>query len=225
MNVIDTFYLLDLDRTLFNTVEATNRVFSLVEKYDADIAALLTKRAELELERGNPFAIREEIEALVGKQRTNDIEQQLLETTSPDQLLLEGALESIAYTSNPPEKSFGILTYGQQKGQQMKLKAAGLLQMPHLITAERAKGTLISSWLQPDGLYKLPDAFELGFAREIVLVDDRLVSFQGLPEQARGYLLSVETPTAAEVSVLPANVMVVRSLHEFIESEQEVDKT
>jgi hypothetical protein len=210
-----TFYLLDLDRTLLDTVKLTEHLFQIVSQHDAQIATELTEKAEQDYLRGAPFAAREEIEARLGAETTDEIERQLLANEQHEQLLLPGALRMIEFA----RPNAGILTYGELRGQTMKLKAVRLETLPHLITSHRAKGELISMWHQADGRYRLPVEFGSASVQQVVLVDDRLISFQGIPAQARGYWVTQKPPTTAEISVVPANVVIVRSLHEVIEAE------
>jgi hypothetical protein len=222
---IDTFYLLDLDRTLFNTAEMTKQIFAIAGQHDASIASELERKAEEDFQRGYPFAIREELEKKFGPEKTDKIEQTLLAQVQPATLLLPNALESIDFAQESPINSCGILTYGEVRGQTMKLKATRLTHVPYIITAKREKGQLMQSWLQDNDTYQLPEEYNNLNAHQLVLVDDRLFSFQGIPSSARGYWVTPQTPTAAEISVLPANVTPVQSLSEFIECERHLDKT
>lgn len=217
---VNTFYLLDLDRTLFDTMSFTQQLFAIVSQYDAGIAQKLTQKAEQDYVNGVPFAAREEIEARFGPEKTDEIEHRLLQIEQPTQLLLPGALDLISFTAG----SAGILTYGEQRGQTLKLKVVQLDHLPHLITSHRVKGELMEMWQQDGAGYQLPVEYGSVKAKQLVLVDDRIISFQGIPSQARGYWVAQAPPTTADVSVLPANVMIVRSLGEVIDAENQIDK-
>jgi FMN phosphatase YigB (HAD superfamily) len=225
MSPSNTFYLLDLDRTLFDTPLFTDNILSLVAEYDVQVAQELAHNVADTFARGGSFAIREEIALRLGEEKTARIEAKVLEKADAESLFLDGAQEALSYIAETPELQAGILTYGEPKGQTMKLQAAQLTGLPHLITDSREKGSLIRSWRKDNGDYQLPEVLSAVPAAHVVLVDDRLISFQGLPDDARGYWLSVQPPSAAEVSVLAANVMVIRSLYEFIEAERHIDKT
>ncbi|HRQ87049.1 MAG TPA: hypothetical protein PLY16_02975, partial [Candidatus Saccharibacteria bacterium] len=89
-----------------------------------------------------------------------------------------------------------------------KLKLSGLSGIPYLMTGE-AKGELIASWQDENGLFTVPK--ELGDSSvkysSIVLIDDKARSFKGLPRQARGYWLSETSDT-----ILPSHEGAVKRI-------------
>ena len=113
----------------------------------------------------------------------------------------------------------GILTYGSELGQKMKIEAAaGLENIPYSITVETFKGALIAGWREEDDLYHIP--VELGgyIAKHIVFVDDKPFSFKGLPIDCRGYL--VKSVYDAGLEKLPTYVQQVNSLTEVLNAEK-----
>lgn len=98
-------------------------------------------------------------------------------------LLYEDAEPFLAYLR---ELGAGVLitTYGPDEWQKLKMQAAGLAANPYVITEQSRKGPVIASWKR-DGLYRIHGMT----APHVGLVDDKLESFTGLPDDCYGYLL------------------------------------
>ena len=219
---MSTFYCIDLDRTLFDTPAMTRQILEVAARYDEVAAAMLLQKADDDYARGYPFAIRQQIELHFGAEQTALIEAEFLATASPESLLLEGANETLASMG---ETHFGIFTFGEPLGQMLKLRSAGLTHLPYVITDQREKGSIIAGWRQQDGSYMLPSGFGGSPVQRIALIDDRLISFQGLPADAKGYWVASQPPTTAQISILPQNVVPVRTLLEFVQTERLIDKS
>ena len=213
-----TYYLLDLDRTLFDTIGASDLLIALVAEYSGELAHHIRTQIDEYNQIGASFAIRDVIVEQAGEERALEIEKAFIEEGARRSLLLPGAVELMEWIREASSAKFGILTYGSVKGQTMKITAASLQQLPFLITQEKHKGELIASWKQPEG-YHLPEELGGETVEQIVLVDDRIFSFEGLPEASIGYWIT------QELAVLDAvehalNVHPVRSLYEVIDIEQ-----
>lgn len=103
--------------------------------------------------------------------------ERFLAKTSNANYLLPGAKELLRFLDDFLI-AHGILTYGDSVWQELKLRAARLDQVPYLITDDKAKGRLISSWNQ-EGVYRLPAELGAGEYQHLMLVDDRIHSFEG----------------------------------------------
>jgi len=213
-----TFYLLDLDRTILDTEKASALLIDLVAKESPKLAASLRIQVDVYNQHGTPFAIRDVIAEQVGEETAARLEEVFIDESQRQYLLLEGAEDLFAYTDNAPERSFGILTYGSPKGQMMKLKATKLDTLPLMITQQKHKGELIMSWKVPDG-YQLPSEYGGQLVDQVVLVDDRIFSFEGLPNDVRGYWVTDDLSLLDTVEHA-ANVKPVYSLQEVIDNEQ-----
>lgn len=214
-----TYYILDLDRTLFNTEKSVEIMQGVVALHDSELAALLEKRFEEYTLLGESFSIREFIVESVGEAEMRKIEVKYHDLALQHDLLHDGAKELLAFIRSRQNAQLGILTYGSQLGQEMKIRAAtGLEDIPFLVTSETYKGALMASWRQDDDLYHLPEELGGYTAKTIVFVDDKPFSFKGLPIDCVGYL--VKTMYDAGLEKLPLNVEIVTNLKEVVISEK-----
>jgi len=112
-----------------------------------------------------------------------------------------------------------ILTYGGRDWQRAKLRAAGLAHEPQMIISGKEKGELIAEWYN-DARQCFVVPMEGGpemFTR-IVLVDDKAVSFAGLPAQASGYWLCAGPQLPSQKGSVPVGVQQIDSLHQLVTS-------
>ena len=218
-NNLDTFYILDLDRTLFNTEKAMDVMRGVVALHNSDLASALAQRFEEYTLLGESFSVRDFIIENVGEEEMAKIEEKYHEIGLQQDLLHDGAKELIELARTKEKTDVGILTYGSPLGQAMKIHAAtGLEGIPFLVTSETFKGQLIASWRQDDDLYHLP--VELGgfVTKNIIFVDDKPFSFKGLPIDVIGYL--VDSGYDAGIQNIPTNVKIVQNLNEVIALEK-----
>lgn len=214
---VKTYYLLDLDRTIFDTIGASDLLIAIVAEHSGELAHRIRTQIDEYNQIGASFAIRDVIVEQVGEERALDIEHAFIREGRSRSLLLPGARELMDSITRRDDATFGILTYGSIKGQRMKITAAGLQDVPCMITQQKHKGELIASWKQPDG-YHIPSELGDRVASEIVFVDDRIFSFEGLPEEVIGYWITEEL-AALDAVEHAMNVHPVRTLHEVIERE------
>ncbi len=109
---------------------------------------------------------------------------------------------------------YGILTFGGLQWQTLKLRVAGLLHVPHMIVSNKAKGQLIASWQQSDGGFIVPVPLAGNQAvrvERLVLVDDKPLSFEGIPKEVVGVCVGPQA-TEAELAELPRNVTRVKDM-------------
>lgn len=175
------FVLLDFDRTLADT-----------NQLKADFDQLLEQGLERQA-------------ALAEFSRTHPA------TDSGQRYLLPGAADLLIFLQQQAREQaigYGILTYGQVDWQRAKLAATGLLTVPTMITDRTDKGALITSWHQA-GSYQLPVELGGGQVERVVLIDDKVYSFEGLPADALGLYCGQDNQAE-----LPVNVQTVSSLSE-----------
>ena len=217
-NNISTYYILDLDRTILDTIKATELMEGVIALHDRDLSALLTQRFEEYSQLGESFSMRDFIVENVGEVEMQKIQVKFEALAATQDLLLPGAKELMRYIASLPDTKFGIMTYGSINGQTMKLQAAGLGDVPTLITLETYKAVLIASWRQDDEKYHLPQELGEFIVKEIVFIDDKPFSFKGLPIDCRGYL--VKSVFDAGIEKLPSNVTQVDTLKEILAAEK-----
>lgn len=216
---MSTFYLLDFDFTLFKTHLGSTMFIDELARAHPDEAYEIERRVAESLVTGVSFAIRDATVELIGEDETHDVEDRYIKRAQSEVLLFDGAHELMAFISDMGER-FGILTYGSQLGQTMKIHAAQLTQVPFLVTDHKQKGALIAEWW--DGTqFVLPRELGGGVADEIVMVDDRLFSFSGLPKHARGYWVQTGPARYDPVTDAPANVQPVLTLNDVIATEKD----
>lgn len=220
MPKVDRFYLIDLDRTLVRTDDLRQSYEQIIIENVPDLAPEIEDARQRYKSNFDLVSyVRLELE-----ERMNPGEAKRL-LASFDQLFVEQAQKSSFFEPFAQELlqvlkqrglSFGILTTGGDTWQQIKIEAAGLQHIPHLIIHKYEKGQLISSWRQPDGSYKLP--VELGGtqADSLVFLDDKTVSFLDIPSDVIGVrIISVTAPEPNERNFdLPENVTTVHGLKE-----------
>lgn len=167
------FVLLDFDRTLADTNQLKADFDQLVEQ------GLERQAALVEFSRTHPA------------------------TDYSQKYLLPGAAELLRFLQQQAREQaigYGILTYGQIDWQRAKLAAAGLLTVPTMITDRTDKGALIAAWCQGKG-YQMPAELGGQMAKQIILVDDKAYSFDGLPSEALGLYCGHDTEAKLSTNV------------------------
>ena len=214
---ITTFYVLDLDRTLLDTVKAADLFRLVVAEWSVELSRALAQEVEDYSLRGKSFSMRDFIAERVGEEQAVEMEAVFIRSVADQNLLNDGARELMAAITALPDADFGILTYGSPTGQLMKIRAAGLSNIQNLVTREAFKGQQIASWRGDDGLYHIPEALGGARATTVVLIDDKSFSFQGLAPDCRGYWISPLRETGEEHPIV--TVVPVRTLFEIIDQE------
>ena len=204
MHHVEIFYILDLDRTLvrtddlrglFEEVIVQSRVISREEIHQArmlaksnfDMAGFVYGRLT---ERANP----EDAAATMARLRA-----QFVQAARTGGDYYEPHARELVDLLQERQLSFGILTAGGQDWQQAKIEAVGLEKVSHLIVQTTHKGSLIAGWRQAEEGYRLPEqlsGYSDAIASALVFVDDRKVSFVGIPADVRA--IRVRSVTASE---------------------------
>lgn len=219
MNASSTFYIVDLDRTLFDSERSVELMRGIVALYEPDVASLLAQRFDEYESQGESFSVRDFIADNTSEADMQKIESKYYEMAAAQDFLYPGASELIAYIQEKDAAKIAILTYGSELGQAMKIKASPQLRnIPFLVTSETYKGALIASWRQDDDLYHLPDEYGGGTAKTIVFVDDKPFSFKGLPIDCRGYWVKSVYDAGSEM--LPSYVKPIENLSQVIVAEK-----
>lgn len=212
----DSFFALDLDRTLLNT----NLVFTIFQRVLEEMGysnGVEKARRELEVSGGS-FDILEYMTSLLSIQQLQAVTVLFRDQARKEQLLNEGAAEFLDFLK-AHHIEFGILTYGSEKWQQEKLYVAGLNDLPALIIPDKGKGKLITHWYDENkASFKVPSIFGARSYAQLVMIDDKVSELIDLPSHAIGLLYR---PTD---NVLPSqrgeirtqNIHIIRSFKEVI---------
>lgn len=205
------FYIVDFDRTLVDTNKLNEVFFEIAEAYGA-ISRERMEQAEADVKRtGDSFDTAGYVrDRLAQEGRGEDweaLEKRFIHESRSLNYLLPGAAELLEWLA-ANAKRYGILTYGNPLWQRIKLTAAGFNHTRHMILQQKEKGKLISTWQQPDGSFRLPEAMGKGDASHIVLIDDKAVSFNGFPPApSRGYwVLDPAQELPSQLGDVPGNV-------------------
>jgi FMN phosphatase YigB (HAD superfamily) len=217
----DTFYILDFDRTLADT-DKLLEVFIQVANQYIDLSPQQVTAADASVKQtGDSFDTASYVRDYLREHDRDDawdqLERQFIHESRSLDMLLPGAAELLSALDTQGAQ-YGILTYGNPPWQHLKLTAAGFNHIPRIVITTKQKGILINSWQQTDHTFALPQEFGGGTAKEIVLVDDKAVSFDGFPSvSARGYwVLDPAHELPSQQGSVPANVARFANLSEVL---------
>ena len=211
------FQILDLDRTLLDTLKLAHHLKEVIARHDEGLAHEITRQVNLHAESHTSFFIFDFIAEHSGHEKLDRYVSELNYIAPASELLLPGASERIAFGKSQPGWSVGILTYGAKRDQVIKLKLAGLQMERALITDTPEKGNILASWKRPDGKYQLPIEFGGHAVDVLTLDDDKLAAFNGLPDDVYGqWVTQASIGGATELTHLPENVHLVHTLDESI---------
>lgn len=217
--ILSTFYILDLDRTMLDTIKTTKCMEGVIALHDRNLSAVFMQKFEDSNLLGESFSIRDFITEQVGELEMQKIAVKFMAMTATQDLLMPGAKELMTYIRSLPSTALGIMTYGSLLGQTMKIEASGLGEIPFLVTPETFKGAVIAGWRQDDNLYHLPEELGGYSVKEVIFVDDKPFSFKGLPIDCRGYL--VKSIFDAGIEDIPPYVQVVETLSQVVAAEKQ----
>lgn len=212
------YWLLDLDRCLLDT-NALHLVFDeIVRNMNVvDVNDIINAKRIVEEQSGGSFDTAEFIQtelARLGRQdKWQDIEANFVVASKNYDYLMPGARQLLAELQAKGQQH-GIITFGGQTWQAVKIRAAGIEHVPHFITDQKSKGYLVSDWLAAG---QMPEALKRASFNEVIMLDDKVASFKGFPgDRARGYQIRTGKDIEVNPDDLPANVTSVESLHDII---------
>jgi hypothetical protein len=222
----DTFFVLDFDRCTGNTDKFHVVLEEVIERETMVSRQQLAKAKEDAEIRGETFdTIRYVKNALTeagGSMSWQSIERQFI-AQAQKLNMLQPYVRQLFYILESENIPFGILTYGNEAWQLAKLEAANVLHVPHLVTSIEGKGEILTGWKKTDG-FIIPPALTKEFiplhVNEVVFLDDKAVSFGGIPENVRG--VRVEPEDGRELlpiqkGELPSGVTNVKGIYGAIE--------
>jgi hypothetical protein len=216
---VDTLYVIDLDRCLLDTRKAQYLLESV-----ADMPGPMRVARERTEAEGGSFNTLGYLREFTDPTRFNEITRQFLERAKDKNLFEPGAV-ALLDAIEKRGLTYMIMTYGGLEWQTMKLDAVGLGDQPYKIIDVKGKGRVLAECYDVDrGVYVMTHIENLSEgieAQSVVLIDDKVRSFEDLPEKEKGIHVLPESPEH-EVSnqtegVLPGNVRTVRGLAEATE--------
>lgn len=228
----DIFVSIDFDRTLADTDKLLEVFLQVVDEYTTIPREQLARAAEDVKQRGDSFDTAGYVrDHLLAENRLDDWEklaEWYIREAASLNMLLPGAAELLQYFDQQGIR-YGILTYGNPLWQRLKLSAARLQHVPHIIMPTKDKGRLIASW-QRAGISLLPGEFGGGEVTSVLLIDDKAVSFDAFPAYPSAGYWVVDTTNMllSQRGEVPENVTQVGDLFELQDiliHNQFIDKT
>lgn len=211
------FVIVDFDRTLVDS-DKLLEVFIEVAGEFVEIPAEQIEAADRDVKlRGDSFDTASFVRDYLNRDGKLDhwdkLTKKFIHDSRALNYLLPGALELLNYLQHN-KINHGILTYGNPLWQHLKLSAAGFNHVPRIVMENKEKGRFVASWCREDGQYKLPAEYGGSTVKNVVLIDDKAVSFADLPEEgARGiWVLDPANELPSQVGTVPENVRRVSTL-------------
>lgn len=202
------YWAVDFDRCLGNVDVLFNHYVEVLRDYHAVAPEeIIAARREVEASGGSFDLVR----YLTDNGIVTDAELELagkeyISRAAVDPgVLMPGAHAFLAYLESNYHTRYGIVTFGNPYWQRLKIAAAGLADMPCMVVNSAHKARQIASWYDETTMgYLLPAALREGIdidarpIREVILVDDKPVAFDGLHEATRGYLVQAHGGLTAD---------------------------
>ncbi len=180
-----TLYVIDFDRTLVDYEEVMRLVEEACEEVNVDFS--IVQEAQIKAkEEAVPYSPLKTINAL-GPGRLEAFKAKFIELADPQTLVFDDARRYLDKL-NSKNKTYLILTYAiESHWQEIKIEAAKLQNIPHIITFNEHKAREISGWYK--NTVFIPPLTGMPPAEKVVFIDDKIGVFGGMPEHSEGYLL------------------------------------
>jgi hypothetical protein len=222
MEAVDRFFVLDFDRCLGN-IDAN---LALLDEITQNLSNF--KHGSIRIPHdvtragGKPFLIFEYFRI-----HYPDIDIDILcdayiklAWSRPGCLLNSGADELLRFLIQK-KYDFCIMSFGDKLWQETKITAAGLGDIPKLIVSSEGKGRRIAGWFDDSNeTFAIPGVCYADgasrLAKNLILIDDKIIAFDGLPTAARGYLVQDKNLQSLG---LPQSIKHVNNLQEIIRLE------
>ncbi|MEI7918103.1 MAG: hypothetical protein WCH58_01850 [Candidatus Saccharibacteria bacterium] len=227
MQKIKTFYVLDFDRCLGDIESSFDLLKEVVQELSVGSGdSLQTAREGIEATGGSFSALKHLAELNPGMD-LNVVDELFLERAKLQKgnTLEPGAIELIEFLI-ATNRDFCIMSFGDKKWQMLKINASGLGNVANIIVPSRHKSAYIAKWLNDKQQFVIPaDFFHDNLPRlaaEVVLIDDKIMAFDGLPAGARGYLVQgkAKKHEKNQFNSYSSSVKLVKTIDEIINYEK-----
>jgi len=214
-----SFQLVDLDRVIFDTARFVAALTEVIRQTEPELSALLQEQFDSAYAKEETFFLLRYLRHTKGNDWFENLAHTIITEHGVEEFILPGARERLAPAARGEgDMNIGIITYGDVIDQRLKLKMLGFEHVPTYFADTPDKAWLIRSWKQPDGRFQLPDEFGGGIAETIILEDDKLRAFDGLPEGAFGVWITQHPDAKQRLAEKELErVRIARSLKESIE--------
>ena len=214
------FQVLDFDRTLFDTSAFAKALTDEIDRTEPGMGTELDRQFEEAYSREETFFILRHLRQVKGDDWLETLVERIVAKNGAESFMLPYARERLAFadTVSSLRPAWGILTYGDEIDQLMKLRIAGLHDAPLVIAPTPDKGEILASWVDGDGRFTLPAAFGGETVDRISFEDDKLRAFVGAPKNVRGIWITQFGDATERINqaglgdiVVPANGLVESS--------------
>lgn len=208
------FVFVDFDRCLGNTARLYSAFKNvIIDDFSqlVDVQKLKYEKIAIESSGGSFDIIRYLLDSIdIDQALLSEIERSFVARVQlyPEFYRYAGASDLFVHLKQN-QYPCGILTYGGQAWQRMKLRTTGFADEPYLITDCKNKGLQIAAWLQEG---EVPNELGGGKITSAIVIDDKAESFVGLPVTERGIQVGEYGPVSTHESVIS-----VMNLHEAID--------
>lgn len=207
----DVLYIIDLDRTLIDVEKVMEVTGAVCKEMGIDFKKIYKDQQDLS-KRGtaySPFGY-------ISKRARVDINQfraRFIERSKNGRILFS---DSQDFIDSLKRNSFDflILTHGvDDSWQELKIKAAGLSDIPYVIVKDRYKSRFISNWFSNGHIH--PGIDRLSIYKRCIFVDDRKEAFIDMPDNCQGYLLDRTEKLSEQAVDQVTGIKVIKTLSEI----------
>lgn len=215
--LLEVGYALDMDRCLLDTDAVMAHLSTVLESFGVDAEQTARERTRAMKEAGSIEVWSHLCDTILPQYNLDPelVKQQFLSTAPQSDLLYPGAAKALNQLSG---RAF-VLTYGGETWQQMKADLSGISHLaPLAIIDTPEKGTYIAENLVGD-TYQIETNIGKVCARSLVLVDDKVNAFIGLPQDCRGYQIFGGDRLPQHEGALPGHVVQLQDFNDLLRLE------
>ena len=193
--IVNRYLLLDFDRTLADTTKLKATFDQIAESLGYYNADYIKKQLSLDRRFDTYEFLRQTYGDAKSQMIITELEAIFEQHQPKSDFLLPDTTELLKWLE-AQQYPFGIMTYGEKRWQLAKIRASGLISLPHLITDHKYKGRKITTWRDDSGNYQLPPELGGRVVQHLALLDDELYSFDGMPSDVKKFYY-VKSPDLA----------------------------
>jgi hypothetical protein len=200
---VDTFVVLDLDRTLLLSDNLTAVLCKAMHQHGVSLEEIEQVNAHIFKQMGTNFSGTAYIKERYGEQMLADVMADTMaaaEAGELEEILLPSGTRELLDLLDETTVPFGVLTFGEEKNQQFKIDLLRAMinrpedRLPATVTSEPSKSHWMhDTWEQEDGSFMIPVSFtnsQAVVAQQLVTLDDKMVNLLSYDENVRGILIN-----------------------------------
>lgn len=214
------FQLIDLDRTLFDTSRFIKAITDEIDLQQPGLGTELDERFEDAYTKEETFFLMRYLRQEKGDAWFEALVDVVARKYGGESFLIDGARERLAFadTISDDMPAWGILTYGDEVDQRLKMRLIGLENAPVYFTPRPEKGEMMQAWKQADGTFLLPASLGGRRVERLTFEDDKFRAFEDVPDTVIGIWISAPgKQNHGQGITLPANVHVSQTLFQSVE--------